>query len=66
MSGLKLLPCWLAASFKDVNKKKEDIEELKWHLLEMEVDFKRKLYELQLQAASKEIKIKTNINTNKK
>lgn len=51
----------LGDSFKDINKKKENVEDLKRQLCEMEIEFKRKLYELQLQAAAKEVEIKTEI-----
>lgn len=51
----------LCSSYKNVNKKKEDIEELKKQLLQEEIDFKRKLYKLQLAVAEKELEIKTEV-----
>lgn len=51
----------LCDSFKNVNKKKESLENLKHQLLEQELEFKKKLYNLQLQAAAKEVEIKNEI-----
>lgn len=51
----------LCDSFKVVNKKKETLEELRYQLLQEELEYKRKLYELQLQAATKEVEIKNEI-----
>lgn len=51
----------LSSSFRNVNKKRDDIKDLRQQLLIDEIEFKRKLYELQLQAAQKEVDIKTEI-----
>lgn len=51
----------VCSGFNDINTKKKDVEELKRQLLEEEIVFKRQLYHLQLQAATKEVEIKTEI-----
>ena len=51
----------LCASFQEVNKNKIHIEEMKLQLLQNENNFKNELYQLQLQAAQKEVEIKTEI-----
>ncbi|XP_059055008.1 uncharacterized protein LOC131849040 [Achroia grisella] len=51
----------LCNSYTSINKKKESIEDLKRQLLEDEIQFKRKLYELQLQSAAKEVEIKNEV-----
>ncbi|RVE41494.1 hypothetical protein evm_013856 [Chilo suppressalis] len=45
----------LCSSYSNVNTKKEDIEELKKMLLLNEIEFKKQLYDLQLQTAAKEL-----------
>lgn len=54
---VQVLPV-VSKSIRDVYKKKETIEDLKNQLLTEELEFKRKLYELQLQIATKDIEIK--------
>ncbi|XP_063897532.1 uncharacterized protein LOC110382059 isoform X1 [Helicoverpa armigera] len=49
------------ACLQNVNKKRETVEDLKGQILREELEFKRKLYDLQLQAAAKELEIKTAI-----
>lgn len=51
----------ICSSFSNVNRKKEDIEDLKKQLIINEIKFKEKLYELQLEAARKEVEIKTEV-----
>ncbi|KAL4718028.1 hypothetical protein ACJJTC_015081, partial [Scirpophaga incertulas] len=46
---------------QNVYKKRESVEDLKEILLREELQFKRKLYELQLEAAAREVEIKTAI-----
>ncbi|XP_053604216.1 uncharacterized protein LOC128671601 [Plodia interpunctella] len=48
----------VSSSIRDVYKKKENIEDLKEKLFREELDFKKKLYSLQLQAAAKDLEIK--------
>lgn len=45
----------LCSSFTNVNSKKEQIEDMKMQLLQNELEFKNKLYDLQLQTAAKEL-----------
>ncbi|XP_045503860.1 uncharacterized protein LOC123700650 [Colias croceus] len=51
----------VSQSIQGVYKRKETVEELKEQLLREEIDFKRKLYNFQLQAAAKEVEIKTAV-----
>lgn len=48
----------LCNSFKKVNNTKKELEELKRNLLQEEIDYKRQLYDLQLQSAAKDLEIK--------
>lgn len=48
----------ISSGFKNVYKKKEDVEELKCALLKQEYESKKKLFELQIEAASKDLVIK--------
>ncbi|CAB3261074.1 unnamed protein product [Arctia plantaginis] len=48
----------ISSSYKNVNKKKEDVENLKLMILKEELEAKQKLNQLQLQAAEKDIIIK--------
>lgn len=48
-------------SIQNVYKRKETVEDLKEQILREELDFKRKLYDLQLQAAAKDVEIKTAV-----
>lgn len=45
---------YICASFVNVNKKKEE-------LITEEIEFRRKLYMLQLETANKELEIKTQV-----
>lgn len=51
----------VSCSIQNVYKRKETVEDLKEQILREELEFKRKLYDLQLQAATKEVEIKTAI-----
>ncbi|CAG4958954.1 unnamed protein product [Colias eurytheme] len=51
----------VSQSIQGVYKRKETVEELKEQLLTEEIDFKRKLYNFQLQVAAKEVEIKTAV-----
>lgn len=51
----------VCSGIAEINVKKKGLEQLKIQLLEEELEFKRKLFELQLQAATKEVEIKTEI-----
>lgn len=43
----------LCTSFQNVNKMKEDIEDIKRQLLQEELEYKRKFYKCSLEAAAK-------------
>ncbi|XP_028039899.1 uncharacterized protein LOC114250286 isoform X2 [Bombyx mandarina] len=51
----------LCTSFQNVNKKKEDIEDLKRQLLQEELEYKRKFYKYSLEAAAKDVEIKNEV-----
>ncbi|XP_041977483.1 uncharacterized protein LOC121731875 [Aricia agestis] len=48
-------------SIQNVYKKRETVEDLKEQLLREELEFKKKLYQLQIEAATREVEIKTAI-----
>lgn len=48
----------LCPTMKSINKKRKDVENLKYILLKEELESKRKLYKLQIQAATKDLLIK--------
>lgn len=51
----------MCSGIAEINVKRKDLEQLKIQLLEEELKFKQKLFELQLQAATKEVEMKTEI-----
>lgn len=51
----------LCTGFQDINDKKIEIEDLKKKLLEEEIEFKRSLYEIQLETARKDLEIKIEV-----
>lgn len=51
----------LCTGFQGINNKKIEIEDLKKKLLEEEIEFKRSLYNLQLESARKDLEIKIEV-----